>query len=108
MLACRTTPEAAFGAAGLAVGALISAGARADAAAPAAADKLQSIEVTGTAIHTSQDISRSTDTVDQQALAQQNLALVQDALRNVPGITLEFRRGRRAWRLGESARLVDP
>ncbi len=93
MLACRPTPEAAFGAAGLAVGALISASARADAAAPAAEDKLQSIEVTGTAIHTSQDISRSTDTVDQKALAQQNLALVQDALRNVPGITLNSGEG---------------
>ena len=93
MLACRHPSEGAFSAVGLAVGALISATARADSAAPANEDKLQSIEVTGTAIHTSQDISQSTDTVDKKELAQQNLALVQDALRNVPGITLNSGEG---------------
>ena len=99
MLACRNPSEAAFGAAGLAFGALVTAGAQADsvapdyAAAPADEDKLQSIEVTGTAIHASQDISRSADTVDKKELAEQNLNLVQDALRNVPGITLNAGEG---------------
>ena len=72
---------------------LISANALADAAAPAGEDKLQSIEVTGTAIHTLQDISQATGTVDKKELAQQNLSLVQDALRNVPGITLNSGEG---------------
>jgi catecholate siderophore receptor len=93
MPACRNPSEGAFSAVGLAVGALISANAQADTAAPATEDKLQSIEVTGTAIHTSQDISQSTDTVDKKELAEQNLALVQDALRNVPGITLNSGEG---------------
>jgi catecholate siderophore receptor len=93
MPACRNPSEGAFSAVGVAVGALISANAQADTAAPASEDKLQSIEVTGTAIHTSQDISQSTDTVDKKELAEQNLALVQDALRNVPGITLNSGEG---------------
>src|SRR6202451_4595882 len=93
MLACRSLSEGALGAAGLAVGALISANAQADNAAEPNEDKLQSIEVTGTVIHTSQDISQSTDTVDKKELAEQNLALVQDALRNVPGITLNSGEG---------------
>src|SRR6202161_3304938 len=93
MPACRNPAEGSFSAVGLAVGALISANAQGDTAAPATDDKLQSIEVTGTAIHTSQDISQSTDTVDQKELAEQNLALVQDALRNVPGITLNSGEG---------------
>jgi catecholate siderophore receptor len=93
MPACHTPSEGAYSAVGLAVGALISANAQADTAAPATEDKLQSIEVTGTAIHTSQDISQSTDGVDQKELAEQNLALVQDALRNVPGITLNSGEG---------------
>ena len=86
-------PSEAVSAAGLAVGALISANAQADTGAPAAEDKLQSIEVTGSAIHTSQDISQSTSTVGQKELAEQNLSLVQDALRNVPGITLNSGEG---------------
>src|SRR5271163_4844682 len=93
MFACRSPSDASLSAAGLAVGALISAGAQADTAAPDSDDKLQSIEVTGTAIHTSQDISQSTDTVDKKELAEQNLTLVQDALRNVPGITLNAGEG---------------
>jgi catecholate siderophore receptor len=93
MLSSRTLSEGAFSAAGLAVGALIAANAQADDAAPASEDKLQSIEVTGTAIHTSQDISQSTDTVDKKELAEQNLSLVQDALRNVPGVTLNAGEG---------------
>jgi catecholate siderophore receptor len=93
MLSSRTVSEGAFGAAGLAVGALISANAQADAAAPDSEDKLQSIEVTGTAIHTSEDISQSTATVDKKELAEQNLSLVQEALRNVPGVTLNAGEG---------------
>src|ERR1700729_4074372 len=93
MAACGNPSEGGFSAVGLAVGALVSANAQADTAAPASEDKLQSIEVTGTAIHTSQDISQSTDTVDKKELAEQNLALVQDALRNVPGITLNSGEG---------------
>ena len=64
-----------------------------NAAPPPDEDKLQSIEVTGTAIHTSQDISQSTDTVSKKELAEQNLSLVQDALRNVPGVTLNAGEG---------------
>ena len=89
----HATPLRRSSAAGLAVGALISANAQADTGAPAAEDKLQSIEVTGSAIHTSQDISQSTSTVDQKELVEQNLSLVQDALRNVPGITLNSGEG---------------
>src|SRR5258707_10463461 len=80
-------------AAGAAITALVSAHAHAESAAPVDEDRLQSIEVTGTAIHTAQDISQSADTVDKKALAEQNLALVQDALRNVPGITLNAGEG---------------
>src|SRR5579859_5732960 len=82
-----------FAAAGAAVTALVSVHAYADSAAPLDEDKLPSIEVTGTAIHTRQDISQSTDTVDKKELAEQNLTLVQDALRNVPGITLNAGEG---------------
>jgi catecholate siderophore receptor len=78
---------------GIAVTALISASAQAESGAPPADDKLQSIEVTGTAIHAVQDISQSTDTVSKKELAEQNLSLVQDALRNVPGITLNAGEG---------------
>ena len=54
---------------------------------------LPSIEVTGTAIPLDHDISQSIDTVDKPALMQQNLTLVQDALRNVPGVTLNAGEG---------------
>jgi catecholate siderophore receptor len=82
-----------FSAVGAAITALVSAHANADGGAPIDEDRLQSIEVTGTAIHTAQDISQSTDTVDKKELAEQNLSLVQDALRNVPGITLNSGEG---------------
>jgi catecholate siderophore receptor len=82
-----------FSAAGAAITALVSAQAHADSAAPVDEDRLQSIEVTGTAIHTAQDISQSTDIVDKKALAEQNLSLVQEALRNVPGVTLNAGEG---------------
>jgi catecholate siderophore receptor len=88
---CSTATATA--AAGAAITALVSANAHAGDAAPIDEDKLQSIEVTGTAIHARQDISQSTDAVDQKALAEQNLSLVQDALRNVPGITLNAGEG---------------
>ncbi len=88
-----TASEGTLSAAGLAVGALISANVQADVAVPVAEDKLQSVEVTGTAIHTSADISQSTDSVDKKELAEQNLSLVQDALRNVPGVTLNAGEG---------------
>jgi catecholate siderophore receptor len=90
-LAAATTGR--FSAAGAAITALVSVPAHADNAAPVDEDKLQSIEVTGTAIHTAQDISQSTDTVDKKELAEQNLSLVQDALRNVPGVTLNAGEG---------------
>ena len=54
---------------------------------------LPSVEVTGTAIHSDLDMSQSVDTIDKKELAQQNLPLLQDALRNVPGITLNSGEG---------------
>src|SRR5580693_9384691 len=93
MLSSRSPADAAFSAAGLAVGALMSANAQADAVAPDPDDKLQSIEVTGTAIHTSQDISQSTVAVDQKELTEEHLTSVQEALRNVPGVTLNSGEG---------------
>jgi catecholate siderophore receptor len=79
--------------AGVAVTALVSAHAQADTAAPLDKDDLQSIEVTGTAIHVDMDIPRSIDSIDKKELAQQNLTLVQEALRNVPGVTLNSGEG---------------
>ncbi len=63
------------------------------ATCPLNADNLQSIEVTGTAIHQTLDIPQSIDTIDKKELAEQHLTLVQDALRNVPGITLNSGEG---------------
>jgi catecholate siderophore receptor len=99
MLQSRSFSDSRFGAAGtagamgVAIGVLVSATAQADSAALLDADKLQSVEVTGTAIHTAQDISQTTDTVDNKELAEQNLSLIQDALRNVPGVTLNAGEG---------------
>ncbi len=92
----RAPAEGSFstaGAAGVAVTALVSAHAQAENAAPADEDRLQSIEVTGTAVHDVQDIAQSSVSIDKKDLAQQNLSLVQDALRNVPGITLNAGEG---------------
>ena len=91
----------AFGrlaAAGVAMGmgTLLSAGARADGELADAGDKqsvLPSVEVTGDAIHSSPDLPQSIDTIDDKVLAEQNLTLIQDALRNVPGITLNSGEG---------------
>lgn len=66
---------------------------QADSDLPAEADNLQSIEVTGTAIHQTLDIPQSIDSIDKKELAEQHLTLVQDALRNVPGITLNSGEG---------------
>src|SRR6202451_4677284 len=66
---------------------------QADSDLPAEADNLQSIEVTGTAIHQTLDIPQSIDSIDKKELAEQHLILVQDALRNVPGITFNSGEG---------------
>src|SRR6202044_1042160 len=44
-------------------------------------------------IQSGHDIAQSMDTVDAKELAEQNLSLVQDALRNVPGVTLNAGEG---------------
>ena len=87
---CAAGAANRFTAAGVAVTALISAHARADVADAAGGEQptLPSVEVTGTAIHSDADISQSADTIDKKELAEQNLVLLQDALRNVPGVTL--------------------
>jgi len=54
---------------------------------------LPGVEVTGQAIHSSDDLPQSVDTIDQNMLTGQNLTLVQDALRNIPGITLNSGEG---------------
>jgi catecholate siderophore receptor len=56
-------------------------------------DQLPGIEVTGTAVTAAHDQPQSIDTIDKQELDQQNLPLLQDALRNVPGITLNSGEG---------------
>jgi catecholate siderophore receptor len=81
------------GAAAAAGFALVCPSAKADSDLPADTDNLQSIEVTGTAIQLGLDIPRSIDTIDKEQLAEQHLTLVQDALRNVPGITLNSGEG---------------
>ena len=86
-------PGARFTAAGVAVSAFMSAHAQAEDADPADQDSLQSIEVTGTVIHSTLDISQSINAIDNKELAEQNLTAVQDALRNVPGVTLNSGEG---------------
>ena len=54
---------------------------------------LPSIEVTGTAVVSEHDEPQSIDTIDHKELAEQQLTLLQDALRNVPGITLNSGEG---------------
>ncbi len=85
-----------FTAAGVAVSSLLSANARADVDVAAPSDlqtALPSLEVTGTAIHSDLDTSQSADALDRKDLDEQNLTLIQDALRNVPGITLNSGEG---------------
>jgi catecholate siderophore receptor len=97
MLPSRDAEAAAsrFTAAGVAVTALFSGQATADAAGAPAGDQdtLPSVEVNGTAIQSGHDIAQSLDTVDQKELAEQHLTLLQDALRNVPGVTLNAGEG---------------
>ena len=73
-------------AAGVAATAFFSSSARAaDAASPLSEQPtLPSVEVTGTAVPEQQDIPQSIDTIDKKELAEQNLTLVQDALRKSP------------------------
>jgi catecholate siderophore receptor len=89
-------PAGKLAAAGVAISAVLTGNARADAEVAASSEQqpaLPSVEVTGTAIHSPLDTSESIDTIDNQELAEQNLSLVQEALRNVPGITLNSGEG---------------
>ncbi|MEJ0005177.1 MAG: TonB-dependent siderophore receptor [Steroidobacteraceae bacterium] len=54
---------------------------------------LVSVEVLGTAIKSTHDQPQSIDTIDKDKLTQQNITLLQEALRNVPGITLNSGEG---------------
>jgi catecholate siderophore receptor len=54
---------------------------------------LQSIEVSGTAIHAEHDISQSIDDIDKKELTEQHVTLLSEALRNVPGVTLNSGEG---------------
>jgi len=80
-------------AAGVAVSVFATVPANADSAASQQPSELPSIEVIGTAIPSEHDIAQSIDTVDAKELAEQNLTLLQDALRNVPGVTLNAGEG---------------
>jgi catecholate siderophore receptor len=79
-------------AAGVAVTALLSARAPAEGDAPDQ-PPLPSVEVTGTAIASEHDNPQAIDKIDAKALADQNLTLLTDALRNVPGVTLNAGEG---------------
>jgi len=79
---------------GIAAAAVFSGQARAaDATLESDQPALPSIEVTGTVITDAHDQPQSINTIDQKELAEQNLPLLQDALRNVPGITLNSGEG---------------
>lgn len=54
---------------------------------------LQSIKVTGTSDESAHDIPQSIDTIDEKELTDQGVTRLQDALRNVPGITLNAGEG---------------
>jgi catecholate siderophore receptor len=88
-------PGGTLSALGIAISALIAGNTPAGAGEAASAEPgtLPDIEVTGTAVTSDHDLSQSVDTVDQKELAEQNLTLLQDALRNVPGITLNAGEG---------------
>src|SRR5271156_2574034 len=66
---------------------------QADSDVPVDTDNLQSIEVTGTAIHQTLDIPQSIDSIDRKELTEEHLTLVQEALRSVPGVTLNSGEG---------------
>lgn len=81
---------------GVAVGTLLSAGARAEGEIAAPDDgqgSLPSVEVTGTSVESTHDVPQSIDTINDKALVEQDLTLIQDALRNIPGITLNSGEG---------------
>ena len=82
-----------FAAAGVAVTAFASVTARAASDAPADQPTLQSIEVTGTTIQSGMDVSQSIDSIDRKELTEEHLTLVQEALRSVPGVTLNSGEG---------------
>ncbi len=67
--------------------------AAADTPGPNGEATIPSIEVTGTIVQSAHDQPQSIDTVDRKELAEQHLDLLQDALRNVPGITLNSGEG---------------
>jgi catecholate siderophore receptor len=78
-----------------AMSAFISGTAHAADAAPSDPEQptLPSVEVNGTAIQSDHDTSQSVDTIGKKELSEQNLVLVQEALRNVPGVTLNSGEG---------------
>src|SRR6202453_757359 len=80
-------------AAGVAVTAFASVTARAGTDAPSDQPTLQSIEVTGTTIQSGMDVSQSIDSIDRKELTEEHLTLVQEALRSVPGVTLNSGEG---------------
>jgi catecholate siderophore receptor len=83
-----------FAATGMAFSALVSGAPRAEEpVSPSTPPSMPIVEITGTAIASEHDISQSVDSIDEKELAEQNLTLVQDALRNVPGITLNSGEG---------------
>lgn len=84
----------AVSAAGVAVSALISGTAGAEVEATSSPQPtLPSVEVTGTAITLGHDTPQSVDAISGKELAEQHLVLMQDALRNVPGVTLNSGEG---------------
>jgi catecholate siderophore receptor len=103
---CTQAPRGAtrgFAATSVAAAALFSGGAPAEdadlsrpeafAATSGDSESLPDIEVTGTAVTSDHDIPQSVDTIDARELAEQNVSRLQDALRNVPGITFNAGEG---------------
>jgi catecholate siderophore receptor len=63
------------------------------AASATTAVNMPGVQVTGTATPLAQDIPQSIDTVSQKQMTQQGVMRLEDALRNVPGITLNAGEG---------------
>jgi catecholate siderophore receptor len=78
---------------GVVVATVFSGSANSSDAPGDVSQELPSVEIYGTAIQSAHDQPQSIDTVDNKELAEQNLTLLQDALRNVPGITLNSGEG---------------
>ena len=95
---------------GVAITAFLSGHAKAADAAATDLEQptLPSVEVTGTAIQSSQDISSRSTRIDKKELAEQNLTLVAGCLAQCSGRHVEFRRGRRTWRFDQFARALHP